>query len=206
MGTHFLPQLSIYHRPGKEETVVLSPLQFLELLGLKEPQKVQNHSTQGSEGPSESSQSVFFKLCSIEFQSSAKGSQMWPKGLRAKDRTGSFAVFIPLLYGGLVHTNSLEKGLPLTKSLKTTYVVQIFLEWLTILPSLVCSMSLGLCCPHLSLRQTPWLGDEAPLKPLAFCLHGVCTVCHPAAPDCFSCPSFNFILGVSFLFGIENIY
>lgn len=29
-------------------------------------------------------------------------------------------------------------------------------------------MSLGLCCPHLSLRQTPWLGDEAQLKPLAF--------------------------------------
>lgn len=29
-------------------------------------------------------------------------------------------------------------------------------------------MSLGLCCPRLSLRQTPWLEDEAQLKPLAF--------------------------------------
>ena len=74
------------------------------------------------------------------------------------------------------------------------------------LPPFLRPAFLGLCCPHLSLRQTPWLGDEPELKPLAFCLHGVCVVCHPAAPDCFSWPSFNFILGVSFLFGTENIY
>lgn len=120
MGTHFLPQLSIYHRLGKEETVVLSPLPFLELLGLKEPQKVQNHSTQGSEGPSESSQSVFFKLCCIEPPELCKGVSDVAKRFEGKRQDGSFAVFLPLLYGGLVHTNSLEKGLPLTKSLKTT--------------------------------------------------------------------------------------
>ena len=39
-GYPFLLQLSAYHRLDKEETVVLSPLQFLELVELKEPQKV----------------------------------------------------------------------------------------------------------------------------------------------------------------------
>lgn len=59
---------------------------------------------------------------------------MFLKELRARDRTGNFAVFIPLSYDGLIHAEALEKGLPLTSSLKTTYTVQSFLGWLT-LPS-----------------------------------------------------------------------
>lgn len=58
----------------------------------------------------------------------------------------------------------------------------------------VCSMSASPCWPHLSLRQTQWLGEEPELKTLAFCLHGVCIVCHLSPLTAFLVP-----VSISFL-------
>lgn len=130
-----------------------------------------------------------FQICSIEPQRSAEGSPMLSKGL-GKGRARGFAVFIPLLYDGFVHTNSLEKRLLLTKSLKTTSIVHTSFGWLTTPSHLVCSRASAAPISP-SGRCSDRGGTRA--RPLAFCLHGVCHVCHPY-PCCFSCPSFHFIL------------
>ena len=125
-GYPFLLQLSAYHRLDKEETVVLSPLQFLELVELKEPQKVQNHSTQGSKNHLKQC----FSICSIEPEF-CKGISDVAKRFEGRRQDWKLCCIYSSLYDGLVHTNSLEKGPPLTKSLKTTYTAQFFLEQLT---------------------------------------------------------------------------
>lgn len=51
---------------------------------------------------------------------------------RARGLVLVYFIFTPLLYDGLVYTDSLEKRLLLTKRLKATFIVQSFFGWLTI--------------------------------------------------------------------------